>query len=190
MALPRSPRFTPEEYLAKERESVSRHEYLSGQIYDMAGESVQHSRICINLAREVSVQLKGRECEAFSANMKVKSGDSALFSYPDLSVVCGEPLFLDVRSDVLLNPRVIFEVLSPSTEAFDRGEKFLRYSNFIDELNDYLLVSQHKPLVEHFVRQQHGQWLYSKFEGLSARVEIRSIGCQLDLLEVYSRVTF
>src|SRR5260370_22680754 len=136
-----------------ERESATRHEFLDGCIYDMAGESLQHSRICINLAREVSNQLKGRECEALSPNMKVRTSNSGLFSYPDLTVVCGEPRFLDSRKDVLLNPVPIFEVLSPITEEYHRRDKFLRYRNYIETLVDYLLVSQVRPLIDHFLRR-------------------------------------
>jgi len=191
MALPRSPHHSVDEYLARERESVTRHEYLDGHIYNMAGESLQHSRIRINLAVEIGSQLRGRECEALSPNMKVKAGDSGLFSYPDLTIVCGKPVFLDSHKDVLLNPVVIFEVLSPTTEAYDRGEKFFRYRNFIDTLADYLLVSQHRPLVEHFVRQPDGgQWLYVPVEGLSSNLLVRSIGCRIELSEIYARVDF
>jgi len=191
MALPRPPHYSVDEYLARERKSVSRHEYLDGQIYDMAGEGLQHSRIYINLAGEIRSQLKGRECEALSPNMKVKTGDSGLFSYPDLTVVCGPPAFLDSHKDVLLNPVVIFEVLSPTTEAYDRGEKFFRYGNFIQSLAEYVLVSQHRPLIEHFVRQpQGGEWLYSAVEGLSGTLDVRSIECRLDFAEIYSRVDF
>jgi Uma2 family endonuclease len=190
MVLNRSPLYSVEEYLARERESSSRHEYFLGQIYDMAGESLAHSQICINLAREVSLQLKGRECQALSPNMKVRTSDSRQFSYPDLAVVCGEPKFHDRQKDVLLNPAAIFEVLSPGTEAFDRGEKFLRYQNHLDSLVDYILVSQHRPLVDHFVRRPDGQWLYSAVEGMSAIVVIASIGCRLELSEIYDRVVF
>src|SRR5262249_49973851 len=191
MALPRPPHHSVEEYLARERESVTRHEYLDGQIYDMAGGRLQHSRIFIKLAVEIGSQLRGRECEALSPNMKVKAGDSGLFAYPDLSVVCGKPVFLDSHRDVLLNPVVIFEVLSPTTEGYDRGEKFFRYRNFINTLADYLVVSQHRPLVENFVRQDDGgQWLYVPVEGLSSKLHIRSIGCLVELSEIYARVDF
>jgi Uma2 family endonuclease len=189
MALPRS-NYSVQEYLALERESTERHEYLQGQIYAMAGESLQHSRICVNLTREISAQLRGRDCEALSPNMKVSTGEGGLFSYPDLTVVCGKPVFLDSRDDVLLNPAVIIEVLSPSTEAYDRGEKFFRYQAFLGSLTEYLLVSQRLPLVEHFVRQQNGQWLCAFIGSLSSHVEIGAIGCRLDLSEVYSRVEF
>jgi len=185
-----SPHYTPDEYLAAERESPVRHEYLAGRIYAMAGESLQHSQIGVNLIREVSQQLKGRECQALSPNMKVKTGDAGLFSYPDLTVVCGKPLFLDTNTDVLLNPTAIFEVLSPSTEAYDRGEKLFRYRNFIETLMDYVLVSQRRALVERYSRQPDGQWLYVTVDGRSKRIQIESIGCTLELSEIYARVEF
>jgi Uma2 family endonuclease len=118
------------------------------------------------------------------------TGNSGLFSYPDLTVVCVQPAFLDSHTDVLLNPRVIFEVLSPNTEAYDRGEKFLRYRNYIATLTDYIMVSQTRPLVEHYVQRPDGQWLYFLFEGLSADITIDSIQCHLDLSEIYARVEF
>jgi Uma2 family endonuclease len=190
MALPRSPYCTPDEYLAAERESPVRHEYLEGRIYAMAGETLQHSQIGVNLIREVSQQLKGRECQALSPNMKVKTGDAGLFSYPDLTVVCGKPLSLDNHKDVLINPTAIFEVLSPSTEAYDRGEKLFRYRSFIETLMDYVLVSQIRALVERYSRQPNGQWLYVPVDGLSSRIQIQSIGCTLELSEIYARVEF
>ena len=190
MALPRSPYCTPDEYLAAERESTVRHEYFQGQIITMAGESLQHSQICVNLTGEVRQQLKGRDCQALSPNMKVKTGDAGLFSYPDLTVVCGKPLFLDNQKDVLLNPTAIFEVLSPGTELYDRGEKFFRYRNFLDSLMDYVLVSQVRAMVERYSRQPNGQWLYSPVDGLSGRIKIESIGCALELAEIYARVEF
>ena len=126
--------------------------------------------------------------------MKIQSGamrqgqHSGMFSYADASVVCGEPRFNDQHRDVLLNPTVIFEVLSPSTEAFDRGDKFLRYRTYLETLSDYLLLSADKPLVERFQRQDGGLWLYAGIEGLQANLELPSIGCRLPLAEIYDRV--
>jgi len=188
MSRAKSPYCSADEYLALERDSVVRHEYLDGQIYEMAGESLQHSQICVNLIGEVRSQLKGRECQVLSPNMKIRTGESKLFSYPDLTVVCGEPMFHDRHGDILLNPVVIFEVLSASAEAYDRGEKFLRYRNHIATLTDYVLVSQRRPVIEHLARRPDGQWLFSDAEGLSASLFIDSIGCRLDLAEVYARV--
>jgi Uma2 family endonuclease len=128
MALPQTlPIFTPEEYLSLERCSKLRHEYLDGFVYAMAGESPEHSTICFNLSGVIHAQLMDSPCRGFSPNMKVRNDPGGLYSYPDLAVVCGEPVYHDDRRDVLINPTVIFKVLSPSTEAYDRGEKSLRY---------------------------------------------------------------
>ena len=188
---------TVEEYLASERASVERHEYLDGLVYAMAGESPTHGTICTNLISEVRVQLKGTPCQAWSKDCKVRSGPvldprdrKGLFSYPDLVVFCEEPSFHDAHRDVLTNPVVIIEVLSPSTEVFDRGEKFARLRNWNPSLLDYLLVSQSSPLVEQFTRREDGSWLYRFGEDLSASLSIESIGCTLRLAEVYDRIVF
>ena len=190
MSLPQSQiRHTVEEYLAFEREAEVRHEYLDGQVYAMAGESLEHSRICVNLAREISAQLKGRPCEALSPNMKVRTSQAGLFAYPDLSVVCSKATFHDSRRDVLVNPQIVIEVLSPSTEAYDRGGKFLRYQQ-IETLTVYLLVAQDRPLIEHYVRQPGRRWLYSVVGEISGGAEVASIDVHLHLAEVYDRVSF
>src|SRR5436853_7901529 len=166
MSLPQSqPLYTVEEYLALEREAEERHEYLDGFIYAMAGESPNHGAICVNLVAQLHNQLRGTPCQVFSKDMKVRSGPipktryttKGLFSYPDLLIVCGELQFHDKHQDVLLNPTVIIEVLSPTTEAFDRGKKFRRYRMHIPTLTDYIVVSQDRPLIEHFARQDNGQ---------------------------------
>lgn len=187
---------TAEEYLALERRAEERHEYLDGQMYAMAGESLEHSTICFNLATILGMQLRGRPCRGLSSNMKICSGSAAaeqrsprgMFSYPDVTVVCGEPRFHDQHRDVLLNPAVIIEVLSPTTEAFDRGEKFLRYRTHLATLTDYVLVSQARPLIEHFQRQPGGLWLYSSVEGLDGSLVLATIDCHLRLFEVYDRI--
>jgi Uma2 family endonuclease len=187
-----------EEYLALERESDERHEYLDGEIYAMAGESPVHGTICTNLVIELGNQLKGTPCQVFTKDMKVRSGPEpkplqtpkGLYSYPDLLVVCGEMKFHDEYQDVLLNPTVLIEVLSPTTEVFDRGEEWMRYQTWLPSLTDYLLVSQSKPLIEHYSRQRNGGWLYSSTSGFDASVTISSIGCALRLADVYERVVF
>lgn len=191
MSLPRTlSYFSPEEYLAFERGTDARHEYLDGHVYAMAGESIEHSRICVNVAGELRARLKGSPCEVLSPNMKVVTSPTGLFSYPDVVVLCGEPRFYDERRDILTNPTVVFEVLSPSTEAYDRGEKFLRYRTQIATLREYVLVSQHRPLVEHYVRQPDGSWSYSSASDLSEVIDMPSIGCRLPLSEVYDRIVF
>jgi len=188
--------YTAEDYLALERQSDERHQYVDGQLYAMAGESPAHSAICFNLIAILGTQLRGTRCRGYSPNMKIRSGPlqrdqhSGMFSYADVTVVCGEPRFHDEHRDVLLNPTVLVEVLSPGTEVFDRGEKFRRYRTHLESLSDYVLVSQDQPFVERFLRQPAGQWLYSSVEGLDASLSLESIDCRLPLVEVYERVSF
>lgn len=200
MSLPQTQiRFTEDHYLAMERESEERHEYLDGQIYAMAGESPQHGDISVNIIREISSQLRGTPCRLWTKDTKVRSGPlpkrrhsiKGLYSYPDAVIICGEPQFLDEYQDVLINPKVIIEVLSPSTESFDSDEKFRRYRMFNPSLTDYLVVAQDRPLIEHFARQENGQWVIAaSVIELSGSVRIASVNCVLQLAEVYDRVTF
>ncbi len=181
---------TPEDYLTFEREADTRHEFLDGEIYQMAGESLPHSRICVNLSGEVRQQLKGKRCEALSPNMKVRTSSASLFAYPDLTIVCGEPLFHDRKKDVLTNPQVIFEVLSPSTAEYDRTTKFQKYRMGNETLTDYILVSQDKPFIEHFTKQGNGNWLYQSYGAIEDKLKIETIDCELSLREIYDRVKF
>ncbi len=178
-----------EKYLALERESEGRHEYSDGKICAMAGESPEHSAICFNLSGLIHARLRGKSCRGFSPNMKICVSLTGKYYYPDLSVVCGEPIYYDNHRDVLVNPKVVIEVLSPSTEKKDRGEKFQNYQQ-IESLTDYLLVSQDKPFIEHYARREHNQWLYSRSSDLASSVHIDSIDCRLNLAEVYDRVIF
>jgi Uma2 family endonuclease len=190
MSLPRALAvFTPEEYLALERQSEIRHEFLDGTVYAMAGESPKHSAICFNLAGSLHPQPKGTPCRGFSPNMKVRAGEAGLYAYPDLAVACGETFFHDRHGDVLLNPTVIFEILSPSTEAYDRTEKFARYKT-IETLSDYVLVSQDRALLEHFSRQPDGEWTRAEVSGLSSALILDSINCRISLADVYDRIAF
>jgi Uma2 family endonuclease len=193
MAIPQEKirrRYTAEEYLESERAAEYRHEFLDGQIFAMAGESLSHSRICINLTIEAGSKLKGKSCEALSPNMKVRTSSASLFAYPDLTIVCGEPQFHDTKKDVLTNPQVIFEVLSPSTETYDRTTKFQRYRMGNETLTDYVLVSQDKTFVEHFTKQADGNWLYRSFSEMTEVLRIETVDCELSLQEIYDRVDF
>lgn len=190
--------YTIEEYLELERQVETRHEYLDGEIYEMAGETLAHSQINVNLVVTIGLQLRGKACQALSPNMKVRSGSyikqqkttKGLFSYPDLSVVCDEPQFHDKFTDVLLNPTVIFEILSPSTQEFDNDEKFRRYRTWITSLTDYVLISQREPKIEHYHRQSSTKWLLTTIGGLESSLYIESIDCTIFLNELYDRVTF
>lgn len=182
--------YTPEDYLNFEREAETRHEFIDGEIYQMAGESLSHSRVCVNLSGEVRNKLKGKSCEALSPNMKVRTSTASLFSYPDLTIVCGEPLFHDRKKDVLINPQVIFEVLSPSTENYDRTTKFQKYRMGNETLTDYILVSQDKSFVEHFKKQADNNWLYQSYNEIDDVLKIETVECELSLREIYDRVNF
>ncbi|HWS90734.1 MAG TPA: Uma2 family endonuclease [Pyrinomonadaceae bacterium] len=181
--------FTPEEYLDLERQSEIRHEFLDGTVYAMSGESLAHSIICFNLAGALHPQLRGTKCSGLSPNMKVRAGEAGLYAYPDLAVFCGEAVFHDKHKDVLLNPTVIFEVLSRSTQAYDRGEKFERYKS-IETLRDYVLVSQDRPRLEHFSLQPDGTWAHTELEGTDAALALDSINCRVALADIYDRIDF
>lgn len=197
MGLPQQrTRYTVEEYLALERRSEERHEFLDGEIYAMAGESPEHGAISMNLAITVGTQLRRTPCQAFSKDTKVRSGPAplpdhstkGLFSYPDLLVVCGTMKFHDQARDVLLNPTLIVAVLSPSTETFDRGEKFQSYRTWLPTLKDYLLVAQDKAWIDHYHRMEENRWELVSVAGPAASLRLDSINCTLALADVYDRV--
>ncbi len=189
MSRPAEQFISPADYLALERQAETKSEYLNGCIYAMTGASREHNTIVFNLARRIGNQLDRKPCRGYVNDMRVKVSPTGLYTYPDAVVVCGEPRFEDRHLDTLLNPTVIIEVLSDSTEAYDRGDKFAHYRT-LESLTDYLLVAQDKPRIEHYSRQPDGQWLYSAADGLDARAEIAAIGCVLQLTEVYDRVEF
>lgn len=191
--------YTVGEYLTLDRESVERYQYLNGEIFLMAGETIRHGDISVNLTGELRAQLKGTDCRVLSKDTKTKSGGFAakplqsrkgMFSYPDLVVICGEPQFQDDYRDIVLNPSVIVEVLSDSTEMFDRKEKLVRYRMFNSTLTDYILVSQDKPLVEHYKRQGNDDWIVTFHFGTAETLNIESINCHIELSEIYDRVQF
>src|SRR5579872_3485343 len=149
--------FTPEEYLTLERAADFKSEYLHGQIYAMAGGTPQHGAIALHAGSELRAQLKGASCQVFPSDVKVRTTPSGLFAYPDVSVVCGKLQYHDERRDVLTNPILIVEVLSNSTEAYDRGRKFWQYRQ-VETLTDYLLIAQREPSIDHYAKQSDGRW--------------------------------
>ncbi len=178
--------YTAEEYLALERNAPNKNEFHDGQIYAMTGASRKHNLITINIARELSLQLKNRTCETYSGDMRIKAATAQNYHYPDAVVVCGTPEFEDAHVDTLLNPTLLIEVLSPSTESYDRGAKFAHYRK-IASLQEYLLVSQDQPSIERYLRQGD-VWILSEAIGLDATIPLESIDCQLKLYEVYDKV--
>jgi Uma2 family endonuclease len=179
---------TPEEYLAIERRAETKSEYFKGEMYAMVGASREHNLISSNIAGELRQQLKGRPCETYSNDMRVRVPSTGLYTYPDVVVVCGEPAFEDEHVDTLLNPTLVVEVLSDSTESYDRGRKFAHYRS-VESVVEYLLVAQDEYRVEQFVRQADGRWLLSDVRTLEGSVELASVGCALQLREIYDRIT-
>jgi Uma2 family endonuclease len=181
------PSLTPEEYLARERQAEAKCEYLQGEVFAMVGASREHNLIAVNVAGELRRQLHDRDCEVYQSDMRVKVSPTGLYTYPDVTVVCGEPQFEDAEADTLLNPNVLIEVLSPSTADYDRGGKFAHYRR-LSSLAEYVLISQDRCLVEHHVRQPQDQWLLSEQDSLDATLDLPSIGCELQLSEIYLKV--
>ena len=197
MGLPKTI-LTEDEYLAFERAAEERHIYVDGEIFAMAGGSPAHHDICTNVVVSLGRQLGDGPCRVWTQNARVRSGPlpkspkrpAGLYSYPDVIVICDEPKFLDEHEDVLLNPKVIVEALSESTEAFDRGDKLRRYQKYNPTLTDYLLISQDRPQIEHFRREKDGSWKYTIHEGMKTVVNIDTIKCRLKATDVYKRVKF
>jgi len=180
---------TPQEYLEQERAASFKSEYLAGHSYTMAGASESHNLITANLTRELSLHLKGRPCKTYASDLKVQVSATGLYSYPDVLVVCGPAQFADAKRDVLLNPTLIIEVLSPTTEAYDRGEKFSHYRH-LASLTDYLLVAQDRILVEHYLRQPQGKWLLTTVEDRQGTLRLETLQGDFLLAEIYDKVEF
>jgi Uma2 family endonuclease len=179
---------TPEQYLEIERKAEYKSEYLNGEMFAMAGAGEQHNRITVNLLIELGSQFRGGKCRSYGSDMRVHVPASGLYTYPDISVVCGPPKLADQQLDNLLNPILIVEVLSPSTEAYDRGRKF-EYYRSIETLNEYLLVAQERPHVELYTKED-GRWLLSEARGLEQNIELKSVGCRVPLSAIYELVEF
>jgi len=182
-------RITRAEYLSLERSSLGiKHEFFDGELFAMVGASRQHNRINMNLARELGIKFKADNfrCEAFSNDMRVKTENS--YVYPDIIITCGDAEFEDNEFDTLINPVVIMEILSDSTELFDRTKKFFHYRK-IPTLQEYILVSQHECWVEKYTRQ-NDIWRYQSYEGIDQILKIESADCELPLSEIYLNVTF
>ncbi len=180
--------FTPEEYLLKERKAEFKSELRDGLIIAMPGASRHHCHISGNIFGELYIQLKSSHCEVFINDMRVRIPKKLTYTYPDVVVVCDEPLFEDDHVDTLLNPTVIFEVLSPSTEHYDKNEKFLAYQT-IESLQEYILVSQDEVKIEQYVRK-NDKWDMTIFNSLNALFQLGSIACQLAIKAIYTKVRF
>lgn len=189
MSSPNPSFVTLREYLELERKSEIRSEYIAGRIFVMSGASRRHNLIAVNLSREVSSQLRGKPCEAYVSDMRVKVAPTGMYTYPDIVAVCDEPRFEDAQVDTLLNPTVIVEVLSESTEAYDRGERFAHYRR-LETLREYVLVAQDKVRIEHYRRREGEEWVLSEVSDPASTLHLPSIDCHVGVGAIYEKVEF
>lgn len=180
-----------ESYLRQEDQATTKHEFHAGEVLAMSGGTYEHSRIIMNAGATVFAKLKGSKCFPLESNMRVRIDAEDMYVYPDLQVVCGTPIFdpNDLKRTTIKNPRVVFEVISDSTEAYDRGSKFTAYRS-LDSLQEYVLISQREPLVEVFRRQPEGLWLFAAYRGLETTASLASINVDLELAEIYTGIAF
>lgn len=184
-------RFSVEEYLDRETAAEVRHEYHDGEILAMSGGTYSHSVVITNLLIALGSRLRGAPCRPLESNMRFRIDSRNRYVYPDVTVVCGPPQFdpRDRRQTTLLNPRVVFEVLSDSTQAYDRGEKFDAYRT-IASIEEYVLITPDRPLVESYLRQADGSWRLDAYDGLQAVAKLRSLSIDVPLAEIYLDITF
>lgn len=178
---------TPAEYLALERQGERKHEYAAGERIAMVGASFRHNLIQTSVVASLYSQLGNRPCAVLPSDMRVKIEPLGIYTYPDITVVCGEPQLEDDERDTLLNPTVIVEILSPSTERYDRGRKFQRY-RLIPSFREYVLIAQDAYTIDHYIRQADNTWNLSTSDRLDDTIALPSIGCTLALADVYEKV--
>ncbi|MEM7539106.1 MAG: Uma2 family endonuclease [Chloroflexota bacterium] len=178
---------SPMAYLARERKSTIKSDYIDGQLYQMAGASLNHNLILSDTLVELSIHFRQQKngCKVLPSDMRVRMGDS--YTYPDIVIICGQP---EVESnDILVNPTIVIEVLSPSTEAYDRGAKSKKFRT-VESLKEYALISQDSPHIEHYIRQDNNQWLFSEASALDGSLYLPSIDCTLNLADIYQQIEF
>lgn len=178
---------TPEEYLKFERQSEEKHEYFNGEVFAMSGAGFNHNVVAVNILVALANKLKGTSYIPLGSDMRVYVSENGLYTYPDISVFQSEVKLLDEEKDTALFPKVIFEVLSKSTQDYDRGGKFKLYRD-IPTFEEYILVSQDSINVEHYTKQSDGKWLLEEFKNVDDTVALNSIDCEMDLKDIYDRL--
>ena len=182
------PYLTEEEYLEFERNSEIKHEYFDGEIFAMSGASRKHNLIVANVIFSLMSQVRQRPCRVYPSDMRLKIETTKLYTYPDVMIICGhDELFADNKEDMLLNPDVIIEVLSDSTENYDRGKKFEHYRKIVS-LKEYVLISQNTRKIERFLKTEHLRWISDETDEEHTEIILESVGCALNLDEVYDKV--
>jgi Uma2 family endonuclease len=180
---------TEQEYLARERAAEFKSEFYQGEMFAMAGTTREHNLIAMNIARVLGNQLVEKPCELYGSDMKVRVSPTGLYTYPDVAIACGQLQFADDQRDVLLNPTLIIEVLSPSTAAYDCGPKAKQYRQ-LESLAEFLLIDQNMPCGEHYVRDSGKSWRITPLDGLDTIIDLAAIGCQLNFADAYAKITF
>jgi Uma2 family endonuclease len=180
---------TREAYLSLERKAELKSEFVDGDVFAMAGASREHNLIAANIVRVLGNQMLDRPCNFYPSDMKVRIERMDAYTYPDIAIACDPEIFEDDHRDVLMNPLAIMEILSESTEAYDRGRKFAHYQ-FIPSFIEYILISQLSPRVERFVRQNDGTWIYSIYGAMGEIVPVGSVNCELPVSEIYRKIGF
>lgn len=182
--------YTLEEYFDLEMRSEERYEYFNGEVFCMSGGTPAHDRINMNMIVDLSNKLRGGSCLLFSSNVRVKVPAAPPYRYPDLTATCAAPIYEQIGGiDSITNPQLIVEVLSMSTEAYDRGDKFTEYKS-VESFREYLLVAQHRPHITHYVKDSSGEWSYKEINGMDASLRIATLDCELHLRDVYENVEF
>jgi len=187
MSTVRKPRLSPEEYLALERQALDKSEYYNGEVFSFTGASESHNLIVSNVLTLLNLQLKTTSCKVYPSDMRVKVSETGLYTYPDVTVVCDQAQLEDEHLDTLLNPGIIVEVLSPSTEKDDRVVKFAHYRQ-LPSVAEFILIAQDSVRLEQYVRQSDGRWLLADYSDLKSVAQMESIGCELPLSDVYAKV--
>ncbi len=187
MATASKPSIAPEEYLEQERKAEFKSEYFDGEVFAMSGASRRHVVITKNVTVALDRRLGGRPCETYGSDMRVRVSATGLYTYPDVTVACGDEQFLDNETDTLLNPVLIVEVLSPTTKDYDRGDKFASYRT-ISSLREYLTISQDRVHVEQWQRQEDERWVLSEYSDITGKLQLGSLGIEVPLTEIYRRV--
>ena len=180
---------TPEQYLEIERRAERKSEYNNGEMFAVAGAKQAHNRLVANLIAGLHRQFRSRPCDVYPSDMRVRVSATGLYTYPDVVAVCGEQRFLDDQKDTLLNPGLLVEVLSPSTEAYDRGRKFEQYKS-IESLREYLLVASDRVHADQYTRQADGRWLLTSADCMEDSLTLESVGIQIALADLYEKVDF
>jgi Uma2 family endonuclease len=183
-------KYTLEEYLELDHNSEEKIEFWDGHVFTLAGANINHNRIQRNCTTYLQNKLQSRKCEVFPSDTRIKVPIYPPYRYPDLSALCGKPIIEKLgKQELLVNPQLIVEILSDSTESFDRGDKFTYYKS-IESFNEYILIAQHRPHITQYVKQSENTWSYQEINGLDNQIHIYSMDCDLDLSQIYENVEF